>query len=305
MGIYDREYYRRDGPRFLDQFTDRGKVCKWLIAINLVAFLIQLFTMSNRLDARGNPVADGWFSEALILDGTKVFEQGQVWRLLTYAFLHSITWYHILFNMIVLWVCGSEMEEVYGPREFLALYLTSALLAGVGFILLDPGHRALGASGATTALLVLYACHYPHRTILFMFVIPMPVWVLVVILLGWDLLHALSAAQTGVAVTAHLTGALFGFLYYRFHWRLLSLVPDFRAWRRRASRPRLRVYREEPDAPTPVAVSAPAEKDIDEHLEAKLDAVLEKVSRVGKDNLTESERQILLRASEVYRKRRS
>src|SRR5262245_36228246 len=116
MGIYDREYYRREGPGFFDQFSERGKVCKWLIAINLVAFVIQLFTMTGQRDRRGELVADGWFSDALVLDGSLVFEHGQVWRLLTYAFLHSITWYHILFNMVVLWFCGSEMEEMYGPR---------------------------------------------------------------------------------------------------------------------------------------------------------------------------------------------
>ena len=68
-------------------------------------------------------------------------------------------------------------------------------------------------------------------------------------------------------------------------------------------RPRLHVYRDEPRQPVPVA--APPSGDVDEQLEAKLDAVLEKVARTGKDSLTDNEKQILMRASEIYKKRRS
>ena len=88
------------------------------------------------------------------------------------------------------------------------------------------------------------------------------------------------------------------------HWRLMSLWPGLRSWQRQRSRPRLRVYREE-EAPQAAPVAAPP-PDMDvEQLEAKLDAVLEKVARQGRDSLTEGERQILLRASEVYKKRRT
>ena len=44
MGIYDREYYRREGPSFLEAITQHGRVCKWLIAINVVVFVLQLVT---------------------------------------------------------------------------------------------------------------------------------------------------------------------------------------------------------------------------------------------------------------------
>jgi Family of unknown function (DUF6576) len=65
----------------------------------------------------------------------------------------------------------------------------------------------------------------------------------------------------------------------------------------------LRVYREEPQQP--VHASAPPASDADEHLEAKLDRVLEKVASQGQNSLTEGERQVLMRASEIYRKRRN
>jgi membrane associated rhomboid family serine protease len=310
MGIYDREYYRREGPSYLGSIINRGQVTKYLILANIIVFVIQLVTLGDK--------REGWFTEALWLDPTAVL-RGEVWRLLTYSFLHSTSGLplHILFNMLFLWWFGGELEDLYGPKEFLAFYLVSAVLGGVAFQLWVMSSNpavppvCLGASGAVTAVMVLYAFHYPTRIIYFWF-IPMPVWVFVAIGVGMDTLGFFGEVHgktSSTAVTVHLAGAAFGFVYYRFHWRLISWLPDFTAWKRYRSRSRskLRVYREEEPARTPVAVAAPPSTgvEVDEQLEAKLDAVLEKVSQSGKESLTDSERQILVRASEVYKKRRS
>jgi membrane associated rhomboid family serine protease len=309
MGIYDREYYRREGPSFLAT----GQVCKWLILINVVAFVIQLITIQ-----RGGTVLDPdglfvrtppstWFTDLFLLDVDKVL-QGQVWRLLTYAFLHDTnTWMHIVFNMLFLWWFGKDVEEIYGPREFLSIYLVSAVLGGLAFVLLPmPGLGArscLGASGAVTAVLVLCALHFPSRVILLFFFLPVPIWVFVLFQVAQDLFGFLSGNAGRTAVTVHLAGAAFAFVYYKRHWRLMSLWASLLSWKRPRSRPRLRVYREEPAQPVPVA--APQAADVDEQLEAKLDAVLEKVARLGQKSLSESEREILLRASEIYKRRRT
>src|SRR5205823_14364285 len=126
---------------------------------------------------------------------------------------------------------------------------------------------------------------------------------LVIFNVAGDAFIFLSRINTGPAVTVHLAGAAFAFVYYKRHWRLQPLWSQVRNWQRQLFRPKLRVYREEPPQPVPVApLAAP---DVDEHLEAKLDAILEKVARHGRQSLTESENQILLRASEVYKRRRS
>jgi hypothetical protein len=137
---------------------------------------------------------------------------------------------------------------------------------------------------------------------LIFFILPVPIWLVVIFQVGKDLWQFLGNIQTGVAVSAHLGGAFFGFLYYRFQLRLLSLLPDFSAWRARRGRPRLRVYREE--EPVVAAAPRPAPSDMDEHLEAKVDAVLEKVARHGRQSLSEAEHQLLLKAGEMYKKRR-
>jgi membrane associated rhomboid family serine protease len=304
MGIYDRDYYRREGPSFLGSFAERGTMCKWLIAVNVAAFIVQMVTVVR--GPRG--VLDGWFTEALCLDASRVLH-GEVWRLLTYAFLHSTSMVdHILWNMLFLFLFGRDVEDMYGPREFLTFYLVSAVAGGVAHVALVqigwfPLSVVVGASGAVTAVLVLCAFHYPTRIILLFLILPVPIWLFVIFSVAKDFYSFLGAADhLHVAVDVHLAGAAFAFAYFKLHWRLTDLLPRVRTWQRKRSQPRLRVYREE-EAPTPVTVAAAAPPE-DEQLEAKMDAILAKISRTGKESLTDSERQLLLRASEVFKRRR-
>lgn len=298
MGIYDRDYYRRDGSGFM-VFANRGAVCKWLIAINVGMFLLQIVTMRGGA-APGDP---GFFTSAFALERSLVLE-GQVWRLLTYAFLHdpSSLW-HILFNMLFLWWFGSDMEDLLGPREFLAFYLVAALVGGLAFMFAGlvgaQDGICIGASGAVTSVLVLCAFYYPSRIIL-VFFLPVPIWLFVGFQVAQDAFTFLNRTPTSVAVSVHLGGALFGFLYFRYKWRLMDYWPNWQRWRKIGRRPRLRVYEEEP-----VAKTATSLRDGDEQLEAKLDAILQKVAEHGQDSLNDNERKILLRASEIYKRRRT
>jgi membrane associated rhomboid family serine protease len=350
MGIYDREYYRRDGPSFLGAFTERGKVCKAIILANVICFVIQLLSQQGvfrnvpvlddftgnfelksgvlhglsadqfrsrfgRFADRPDSQIEGFMAERPEFDPGVL--QGQVWRLLTYSFLHSpASLWHILINMLFLWWFGTDVESHYGPREFLVFYLLSALLGGVAFVLMQMiGWGGLlpcvGASGAVTAIMVLCALHYPNRIVLLFFLIPCPLWLLVILQVAQDAFGFFSGNSGGTAVSVHLAGAAFAYAYYRLHWRLTGGWPDLGSWwrglRRRRARPRLRVYREE-EPVTPVHAAPPAAPRTtaaDEQLEAQVDAVLAKVAQHGKESLTESERQILFRASEIYKKRRS
>jgi membrane associated rhomboid family serine protease len=305
MGIYDREYYRREGPSYIGSFMDRGKVCKWLIAINVVCFILQMFSPDPRLMGQENPAPS--FTDIMQLD-TEAVLGGQVWRLLTYAFVHSpYGWFHILFNMLFLWWFGTDVEDLYGPWEFLTFYLISAVVGGLAFVgawVAGWGNAqyCLGASGAVMAVLIVCALHYPSR-IIWVFFIPMPIWFFVLFELARDWITFASQARTGTAVSVHLGGAVFGYAYYKLQWRLSSWFSGVRSVRLSRPRTRLRVYRGEQEA-QPVTVNAPPASEFDEQLEAKLDAVLEKVARSGQASLTENEKQILLRASEVFKRRK-
>jgi len=340
MGIYDRDYVRREGSSFLGSFSERGRVCKWLVGINVVVFIVQALTQPP-----ANTHAPGWFTEALALDVTHILD-GQVWRLLTYAFLHDPgAILPFVFNMLFLWWFGNDIEELYGPREFLTFYLSASLAAGVLFVFsslawVPHPQPCLGAFGGIAAVLTLCTIHFPSRKILLFFILPVPLWLFLVLYLAGDAYLFLTRIESSTAVAVPLGGALFAGVYYRLHIRLFDWLPpvwngqfwrgQLQNWRRRLFGPRLRLYVDEnapPRSRAPRAnerrpssarshaergneefeaaqqsVSAPA---ADEHLEAKMDAILEKISRVGKENLTESEREFLLRASEIFRRRRT
>ncbi|MCI0640204.1 MAG: rhomboid family intramembrane serine protease [Gemmataceae bacterium] len=304
MGIYDREYYRREGPSYLDALVPSGRVCRWLIGINIAIFIAQVITFPGGFEGFSfGPVTD-----ALELNTADV-QSGQVWRLLSYSFLHSpLSVWHILFNMLFLWMFGGELERMYGSGEFLTFYLIAAVAGGVAFqaqamVQGSPLH-CLGASGAVTAVMVVYAFHFPNTPILLFFLLPIPIWLFVVFQVAQDSLQLFGQFQSSTAVAVHLAGAAFGALYYLGEWRLTGWFQGASRWRRNRSQPRLKLYRPE-DEKEPVSVGVKASPDLDEHLDAKLDAVLEKLSKHGRDSLTEGEREILLKASEIYKKKRS
>jgi hypothetical protein len=101
-------------------------------------------------------------------------------------------------------------------------------------------------------------------------------------------------------VAAHLGGAGFAVLYWHLQWRILQVGRTFFAKARREPRPRLRIARD--DLPVVAANAQP--RAIDPSLASRADAILEKISRHGKESLTDEERDILQRASEEYRKRK-
>jgi membrane associated rhomboid family serine protease len=296
---------------------ERGKVCKWLILINVGCFFLQMFSSGLRPAAEeGDPFESiavrrqhtDPFTEFMQLDAQAVCN-GQVWRLLTHAFLHASVM-HILFNMLFLWWFGSDVEDLYGPVEFLTFYLTAAVAGGLAFVGAwaagwGNARLAIGASGAVMGVIVVCAMHYPTRVIWVFGIVPMPIWLFVLVAIGKDWMTFASNAPTSTAVSGHLGGAIFGYAYYKFHWRLSSLFSGWRtAVRRSRPRARLRVYREEEEG-RPAPLTVPPTADVDEQLEAKLDAILEKVARSGQGSLTEPERQLLLRASEVYKRRKT
>lgn len=309
MGIHDRDYYRNDGPSVFDSLMPTGLVCRWLIGINVAVFLLQLVarTAAGPME---DPNSLGWVTDWLILNTSKVWD-GQVWRLLTYAFLHSPdTPFHILFNMLFLWWFGSDIEQLYGRREFLLIYLVSAFSGGVVYQLwsLTQPHPSLclGASGAVTTMLVLCACHFPRRVIYVFLILPMPIWLFAVLNIAQDVFRFVSNQQGGVAVSVHLAGAAVGLAYFKWQFNFANWFQGLMWWQHVRTRPRLKLYDPAPPKEEPVAVSATSTAvAMDEHLEAKLDAVLEKIAKTGKDSLTQQEQAILQQAAEMYKRRRS
>jgi membrane associated rhomboid family serine protease len=144
----------------------------------------------------------------------------QIWRLASYMFLHGGL-FHLLFNMLALWMIGGELERIWKPPYFLKFYFVTgvgaAALTSV-FSLLPFGFaaqlydaRIIGASGAIYGLLLAYAIYFPHRPIYMYFLFPIPAKYFVMIL-GAIQLYASTAVMSGVASATHLFGLLVGYL---------------------------------------------------------------------------------------------
>ena len=330
MGIHDRDYYRDDSNRWGGAAAHRGVIA--LIAVTVALSLVNFVTAEQPLppeDAPAQYVPPVYpLSEVMQFDYAKIVTEYQVWRPFTSFLLTQDILLGLLFGSLLLYFFGGEMEILYGTGRFLAFYLLTGLLANVvKFPLGLAGATAAtyGTAAPMFATLVLFAFHYPHRPIRIWFLIPIPVWILVSIYLGLNLLGLLGAvvARKPEALPhalEPLIGAAVGFAYYRTRGRIFGFVDALGGLFRRRGQSRrspanLRVYDDNaprpstraaspPPAATPEPVPQPAGGGVDEHLEAKLDAVLAKVARQGKGSLTAEENDILMRASEVFKKKR-
>ena len=154
------------------------------------------------------------------------------WQLVTYAFLHADIG-HIFFNMLGLWMFGSELERLWGGKRFLQFMAAGVLSAAACQLIISPifGSFAptIGISGGLFALLLAYGMLFPDRTIMPLFPpIPMKARTFVLVF-GLIELGMGVAGMMGVAHFAHLGGMLGGWLMIRY-WRGQPPFPRRRRW---------------------------------------------------------------------------
>ncbi len=296
MGIYDRDYERHggfgqppglrlDGPRTLT--TN-------LVLLTLGVYLLQIFTQAGPRDY-------GWLTNLGSLYADVFQRPWRLFEFLTYGFLHDPgDLRHIIFNMIGLWFFGRAVEQRYGRSEYLAFYLAAIVFAGLVWCLAQWGmvgmqSRAgmLGASGGLSAILILFALNYPKQMIYIWGILPVPAWAFALFFVGSDVMGALNRSGD-VAYTAHLGGALFGFLYYRFGWRVSNWLPGSFSLPKVGGKSKLRIHDPE-DKPS---------EDRDSKTDQRVDDILKKIQEQGQDSLTWRERRVLEKASQEYQKKR-
>ncbi len=184
---------------------------KMLIVANVVVFVVQQVFGGGMIGAFGFRPADAIGSL-------------QLWQLGTYMFLHG-GFGHILFNMLALWMFGTELERMWGSRNFLRYYFVcgiGAALTTVVFTVLPLNFAdqlwittTIGASGAVYGVLLAFGMYFPNRPIYVYFLFPIPAKYFVMIFGGIALLSSLSGGGGGVAHTTHLGGLVVGYLYLR------------------------------------------------------------------------------------------
>jgi membrane associated rhomboid family serine protease len=214
---------------------------KWLLIINIVLFVA------------GLAAALSGFSEIFIwlgLTPSLVVYKGFVWQLFTYMFLHSpFTPWHILFNMLALWMFGSEIELTWGTRRFLKYYFICGVGAAFCVVLIAllfgaPNVRTIGASGAIYGLLLAYGLLFPDRTV-FLLIFPIKAKYLVMIMGALAFYFSIAGGNSGVSNVAHLGGLVVGWVYLRASFVRLnfgSIQQGYRKWKLERAKRKFQVY---------------------------------------------------------------
>ena len=252
-----------------------------------------------------------------------------VYQFVTYMFLHGgLT--HIFFNMFALWMFGSVIERVWGPKKFLFYYIACGIGAGfvqeivqyanymvediaayqyvnAGGVQLSTDAyinlwTTIGASGAVYAILLAFGMIFPNER-LFIIPFPFPIkakW-LVIGYIAIELFSAMSAPGDGVAHMAHLGGMLFGFLLIRYWQKHSDSSQHFGRNRGQEFFDNMkRRYEQRQQQSHMKAEHTNSRFESDEEYNARkhknqeeIDAILDKIRKSGYDSLTKEEKQKL------------
>jgi membrane associated rhomboid family serine protease len=318
MSIYDRDYMRDEAPSFGERLR-QVSAFHWFFWANIAVFAVQWWILPD-LCLDHDVLRDIYMPAGSV--SVESLTQGHVWTPFTYMFVHGSIG-HILLNLIMLWFAGKRVQDLYGPRHFVLIYVLSGLIGATlqivlsAYIMHQPEAALIGASASVMGLVLAYAVAMPEEeiTMLLAFVIPVRVrlWGMAKFLLiinaafGFlDMLHQLPAWLSGganVAYFAHVGGALVGWYYARSlgYGGLPSELLHSRI-RNKSRRP---VMAGNPSVRRPVvevdmeAVRRmnPRNDPVVDLMRDEVDPILDKISDFGMHSLTDEERRVLERAS--------
>lgn len=279
---YQDENYGTPRPELRLQFRKPSSTTACLVLINIAVFLLKAL-------AGQYFYFDGWLG--LSLAGIASLK---IWQFVSYMFVHGDLW-HILFNMLMLYFIGIQIERDFGRKRFLQFYFTSGLVGGLAYLLLGAlsaryyAIPVVGASGGVYGLLMIAMIFYPNMQIIFL-IFPMPIRVFGAIMLGIFIFGMLSGTGRNFGGdVCHLGGALaaVGLLYawgmmptVRFGSEdgpLSRLFNGKKAWARK-------------------------QRKIAEE-QAAVDRILDKVHREGVASLTRREKKTLAQATRNQQER--
>jgi len=278
-------------------------VIKWLLISNVSIFLLSIFISEFRV-------------LSLVFGGLWPMQSGNFlpWQLLSYQFIHDANGFtHILFNMLALWMFGSEMERHWGSKRFIFYYILCGIGAGIIHMIVSPLLTVngayvptVGASGAIMGVLIGYGFTFPDRPVMmFPFFIPIPAKYFVLIYAGIDLIMGLTNTRSGVAHFAHLGGAATGYILlltgdklYSFVQKLFSKKPK-RTVSGRSNVVNANWVEKNSNEVSHHIDSNTKSYTVDGEIvtQRQIDEILERISRYGYQNITDKERRILTEVS--------
>lgn len=221
FGGYGRPQIRIGGPM--------TPAVKMLLIANAAVFL---FTFIPSITSEGlNAVV--FLQTYLGMTPALFWGQFTLWMPFTYLFLHGGL-FHILFNLLMLWMFGGDVENVLGTKRFVIYYFVCGVGAGLLVAALQPGMAipTIGASGAIYGVLLAYGLFFPERVIYVYGIFPVKAKILVLISAVLVFLSSMSSQSGGISHIAHLGGLVFGFIYIKRNW-LFGLLRGVRKKRKK------------------------------------------------------------------------
>jgi membrane associated rhomboid family serine protease len=307
MAYHERQYRRSIS------LAQANNALILLIAINLVIFVILAFLKAVfYLNYKDGAEAMHYFNNNVLAYFTLPAQLSDIgsrpWTILTHMFTHEGFW-HILGNMLWLWVFGYIFLDLTGTRKIVPLYIYGGLAGAIAFVLsynffpalkpMLPNAEALGASAAVMAIAVGVTTISPGYRIFPMLFGGIPIWIVTTLYLVIDLV-GIPRSNPGGHI-AHLSGALIGFLFiysFRkgydwsewmnkfFDWVNNLFNPDKPKKGRNIKQELFYKSERQPYKKTPNIT------------EQRVNEILDKISQKGYSSLSEEERDILKRASQ-------
>ena len=252
-------------------FTD---AIKTLISINFGIFILQSISSSEMM-----------FFSNFGLVPKLVWSQLKIWQPFTYMFFHGDIW-HVLINMFVLWMFGSELERVWGKKNFLRFYFVTGVGSGLGTMIfgLQSMIPVVGASGAVYGVLLAYGVIFPNRTVYLYGIIPIKSFWFVI---GIGVIAFISSFNnvSNISHLTHLFGMIIGYFYLK---RPIQIKTIWFSIFKKAIEYKIQNQEKKKFH------SLETEKD--------LNSILDKINREGFKSLTQEEEERLYKNSKVLSK---
>ena len=252
-------------------FTDAIKL---LVSVNFTIFFLQTISGKEHL-----------LFDLFGLVPQAIWSDFMIWQPFTYLFFHGNIW-HILINMFVLWMFGSELENSWGRKNFIKYYFITGIGAGMVTCLfnLQSNIPIVGASGAVYGILLAYGLSFPNRTVYLYGLIPIKsIWFVIAI----GILAFLSSFQqmTQISHLTHISGMAIGYVFLKRRWRLNDI------W--------FKIRKKTLEYRIQIEDVKQSKKKV---LEKDIDHILDKIQKVGFKGLSDQEQNKLYNASKTLSK---
>jgi len=252
-------------------FTDAIKL---LVSVNFTIFFLQTISGKEHL-----------LFDLFGLVPQAIWSDFMIWQPFTYLFFHGNIW-HILINMFVLWMFGSELENSWGRKNFIKYYFITGIGAGMVTCLfnLQSNIPIVGASGAVYGILLAYGLSFPNRTVYLYGLIPIKsIWFVIAI----GILAFLSSFQqmTQISHLTHISGMAIGYVFLKRRWRLNDI------W--------FKIRKKTLEYRIQIEDVKQSKKKV---LEKDINHILDKIQKVGFKGLSDQEQNKLYNASKTLSK---